>query len=317
MRLPRTSSSSRWSGVEFVTLPADKNGMAAGAIRRLPRVALIACAIGLVTAALGFAATSTLTAPSAPSAPAVAPAPQPLVVPDVRKQAYVFAKGSLEQGGFAWRVEGGVPGFAANTVVSQSPAPGTRVAPDGAPIVALRLARNGAYQQEGVPENASPYPGKPARPFAASAPAKKVVAAAPKPAAAKPMATKPAVTPKPATGPKPVATPEPKPAAVRKPAFEFPGAPPEPADEIRLSTRAKQLSAWIEKHPKRTPESVDHWLYQHSWIVTGARFGWADGADALRTLVAVDRRVQELWGVGATSERLATRALAEVEARSR
>ena len=153
--------------------------MAAGVIGRLPRVGLVVCAIGLVTAALGYAATSTLSAPATPAAAPVVE-PEPLVVPDVRKQAYVFAKGTLEQGGFAWQVKGSVPGFAANTVVSQSPAPGTRLAPDGAPIVVLRLARNGAYAQEGRPENASPYPGKRARPFGAPAPA----AATPKPAAA-------------------------------------------------------------------------------------------------------------------------------------
>ena len=54
-----------------------------------------------------------------------------------------------------------------------------------------------------------------------------------------------------------------------------------------------------------------------NWIVTGAQFGWNGGAEALRTLVAVDKRVQELWGIGASSERLAASALAEVERRSK
>jgi hypothetical protein len=283
--------------------------MAAGVIGRLPRVALIACAIGLATAALGFAANSTLSSPSTPVATPVAADPEPLVVPDVRKQAYVFAKGSLEQNGFAWRVDGSVPGFAANTVVSQYPAPGARVIADGAPIVVLRLTRNGAYAQEGVPENASPYPGKRARLVGAPEPAR----AAPKPAAV----PKPAAAPKPAAKPKPAAAPtKPKPAE-RKPAFQVAGAPAEPADEILLSTRAKRLAAWLEKHPKASDANLNHWLYQHNWIVTGARFGWADGAEALRTLVAVDQRVQQLWGIGASSEQVATQALAKVEARSR
>ena len=38
------------------------------------------------------------------------------LVPDVRDQAYVFAKTSLEEAGFAWRVTGGVQGYAANKV---------------------------------------------------------------------------------------------------------------------------------------------------------------------------------------------------------
>ncbi len=136
----------------------------------MPRAAAIACGVGLFTATITFAASSTLSAPTTPPATPVAAAPEPLVVPDVRKQAYVFAKGTLEQDGFAWRVEGGVAGFAANVVVSQSPAPGSRVVPDGAPIVVLRLSRNGGYKQEGMPENVSPYPGKVARLVGATKP---------------------------------------------------------------------------------------------------------------------------------------------------
>ena len=279
--------------------------MTAGVIGRLPRVGVIVCAIGLVTGTLAFAATSTLSTPNAPAVTPVAAEPEPLVVPDVRKQAYVFAKGSLEQGGFAWRVEGSVPGFAANVVVSQSPAPGARVIAVGAPIVVLRLSRNGSYKQEGVPENVSSYAGKPARIVGAVQPKPKparttAAASAPKPAKVEPKAKR-----------KPAAA-----AASRKPAFAVAGAPAEPLDEVLLSVRAKQLAAWVERHPRRSREAVDHWLYQHNWIVTGAGFGWANGAQALRTLIAVDERVQRLWGVGAESERIARRTLAEVKTRS-
>ena len=277
--------------------------MTAGVFGRLPRVGGIALAIVLVSGTLAFAASSTLSTPAAPVAAPAAAEPQPLVVPDVRKQAYVFAKGTLEQDGFAWRVEGSVPGYAANVVVSQSPAPGSRVVPDGAPIVVLHLSRNGSYEQMGVPEDVSPYAGKPAR---------LVGATAPKPAVEPAQATAAAAAPKPAAKP---ARPKPSPAA-RKPAFAVAGAPAEPLDEIRLDVRAKRLAAWLEKHPTRSRANVDHWLYQHTWIVTGASFGWADGAKALRTLVAVDDRVQELWGIGARSEQVARRALREVEARS-
>ena len=293
--------------------------MPAGVFGRLPRVGVIACAIALVTGTLAFAASSTLSTPQTPVATPVAAEPEPLVVPDVRKQAYVFAKGSLEQNGFAWRVEGAVPGFAANVVVSQSPRPGARVIADGAPIVVLHLSRNGSYAQEGLPESASPYAGKPARLVGSVAtkplkakPARATAAAAPKPAAAKPAATKPAVL-KPVAA-KPAAA---RPAATRKPAFTVAGAPPEPADEITLDARAKRLAAWVEKHPRRSLANVDHWLYQHNWIVTGAQFGWARGAAALRTLIALDARVQKLWGIGDQSGRVARNALAEVEERSR
>jgi hypothetical protein len=274
----------------------------------MPRAAAIACGVGLFMATVAYAASSTLSTPATPPATPVVVAPEPLVVPDVRKQAYVFAKGTLEQDGFAWRVEGGVPGFAANVVVSQSPAPGTRLIPDGAPTIVLRLSRNGAYKQEGVPENVSPYPGKAARLFGA--------------AKAKPQTAPPAAAVKPAPLAKPAAKPSVgKPSlgkpSVRKPAFAAAGALKEPTDEILLSTRAKRLAAWVEAHPQRSPANVNHWLYQHNWIVTGAGFGWSDGAQALRTLVAVDVRVQKLWGVGARSAEIARAALTEVEARSR
>ena len=43
--------------------------------------------------------------PAAPVAGEPAP-PEVLVVPDVRRQAYVFSKGMLQDAGFAWRVRG-------------------------------------------------------------------------------------------------------------------------------------------------------------------------------------------------------------------
>jgi hypothetical protein len=177
------------------------------------------------------------------------------------------------------------------------------VIPDGAPIVVLHLSRNGSYAQEGVPENVSPYAGKPARLVGSVARKPKA-----KPAQATPAAAKPA---------QPKAQPKAKPEAARKPAFTVAGAPAEPLDEILLSARAKQLAVWLERHPHRSAANVDHWLFQHNWIVTGARFGWAKGSEALRTLIAVDKRVQQLWGIGSQSERVARRALAEVEGRSR
>jgi hypothetical protein len=280
--------------------------MTADVFGRLPRVGAIATAFALVFGTLAFAASSTLSTPAAPAAAPAAAAPEPLVVPDVRKQAYVFAKGTLEQDGFAWRLTGSVPGFAANVVVAQSPAPGSRVIPDGAPVVVLQLSRNAAYKQEGMPENASPYAGKPAR-LVGSTSAKKTTrvqataaVSTPKSAPAKPVQAKPKAA-----------------ATARRPAFTVAGAPAEPLDEILLSARAKQLAAWVEKHPRRSRAGVDHWLYQHTWIVTGAQFGWSHGAEALRTLIAVDRRVQKLWGVGTQSELVARRALRDVRREDR
>lgn len=287
---------------------------------RLPRVVLIAGVVVLATATFTLASTSTVSAPPA-AEPAPAAAPAPLVVPDVRKQPYVFAKGTLEQAGFAWKVQGAVQGYAPNVVVAQTPAPGAKVVPDGSPIVVLTLARNGGYEEEGLPENVAPYAGKPARLVTAKAarPVARPAAAAPQPLNAPgPAKTKTKATPKPAAA-KPAKKPAPAPAtaAKRRPAFVVPGAPAEPQDEIALDERARQLASWLERNPKPSDAAVNHWLFQHNWIVTGAAYGWARGADALRTLIEVDRRVQQLWGIGGRSEQLARRTLAEVEARAR
>ncbi|MDQ2910321.1 MAG: hypothetical protein M3R39_04800, partial [Actinomycetota bacterium] len=112
---------------------------------------------------------------------------------------------------------------------------------------------------------------------------------------------------------KPVVKPKPKPAAQSKrpPAFSVPGAPKEPLDEITLPARALRLEAWLAKRPK-TSTNVQHWLYQHAWIVTGATFGWWHGAQALETLIRVDERVQRQWGIGSKSEAVARATLAKV-----
>jgi hypothetical protein len=68
--------------------------------------------------------------------------------------------------------------------------------------------------------------------------------------------------------------------------------------------------------PSRHPTAANqhHWLYQHAWIVTGARFGWWHGAAALRVLIGVDRRIESQWGIGYRSEAVARNALVAVEA---
>ncbi len=100
----------------------------------------------------------------------------------------------------------------------------------------------------------------------------------------------------------------------RPPAFHVLGAPREPLDEIPLPARARHLDAWLTAVRRPTAANQRHWLYQHAWIVTGAKFGWWHGAEALRALIRVDRRVESQWGIGYRSEAAARRALAAVEA---
>jgi hypothetical protein len=277
----------------------------------LPRLGLAALVVLLGTATITFAAetrSGTVNTPKAePTAASL------LLVPDVRKQAYVFAKSTLEESGFAWRVTGGVRGYSANLVSSQSPASGTRILDTGAPTISLTLSRNSGYGQEGAPEDASPYPGTEIR--LPGAPAKPKVVPKPKP--------KPAVKRKPKPKPKPVVKPKPKPATKpkakpqRPPAFLVPGAKPEPLDEIPLPARAAQLRSWLTRHPRPNDANVRHWLYQHAWIVTGAKLGWWRGAEALEALIAVDRQVRRQWGIGSKSERAARAALAHVRRKAK
>ena len=98
-------------------------------------------------------------APQRPTLVPVAASPKTLVVPQVTGQAYVFAKGILQDGGFAWRVSGPVRGYAGNTVADQQPAAGSVVVDTGAPTITLTLARNKGFAERGGPDNAAPYAG--------------------------------------------------------------------------------------------------------------------------------------------------------------
>jgi PASTA domain len=282
--------------------------------------------IGLVwlfaTATLTYAAGQKLTTPV--TAPGAVATPRPtLVVPDIRGQAFVFAKGILSDGGFGWRVNGSVHGYATNIVASQQPAPGTRVEDTGAPTLTLTMKR-GTYAQDGTPENTSPY----ARtsivlPKSPSAAAKKVTPRTVRTARTKVGAKSAAKRVHAAAKPKrkvakhKVHKQKGHLARSRPPAFVVPGAPREPLDEIPLTVRAQRLSAWLTPSRGATASNQRYWLYQHAWIVEGAKFGWSHGAAALRLLIDVDRRVEAHWGLGHQSESVARRALAAVEARAK
>jgi hypothetical protein len=266
---------------------------------RLPRLAVVGVVLMLASATLAVGAAKRMAA-----VPKGAPAPVPVatvVVPDVTGQAFVFAKGTLEDTGLAWKVIGSVHGYAANKVLTQTPVAGTKLKDTGAPTITLKLERT-SYAEEGEPEDVSPYFGTSIVPIGLP---KTTPAAAPKPAA---------VAPKPPA--KAAAAPETAAAATRAPDFEVAGAPKEPQKEMPLPQRAHLLAEWISAHAK-TRANVRHFLYQHSWIVTGAKFGWWHGAAALEELIAADRLAQQRWGIGRKSEVVARAALAGVEARSK
>jgi hypothetical protein len=280
----------------------------------------------LGTGTLTYAAGQQLTTkPKAPNAPVATPRPT-LVVPDVRGQAFVFAKGILEDSGFGWRVSGGVQGYATNVVATQQPVPGTRVQDTGAPMLKLTL-RHGTYGQDGQPEDTAPYSGTSVvLEKTAAAAAKKPAAAVKKPGAAvkKTIVGKAVAKRAVKRARRAAAKPRRKlvprkhvSAQARRAAFTLPGAPKEPLDEIPLPQRADRLARWIDSRPQRTTGNVQHWLYQHAWIVTGAGFGWSHGDNALVKLIAVDRQVERMWGLGYRSEAVARATLAEVRRRER
>ena len=298
--------------------------MAARLTALLPRL------VALTVIWLLGAATYTLAADTVPTAKhdkkaEAASKPHVLTVPDVRKKAYVFAKGILQDAGFAWRVEGSVKGFAANTVTVQRPAPGTKVIDNGAPLVVLSLSKNTTYGESGLPENSAPYKGT--RVVLVSDWARDQIPTTSETTettsttgATTTTETAPTTTEPPATTTEPAGTttePEQTEDKTRKPDFEVPGAPVEPAAEMPLPERAHALQRRLAGPSKPSQHLINFWLYQHSWIVTGARFGWHDGAEALRILIKVDQSLERRFGFGAKSEVVARRALEYVEAQAK
>ena len=273
----------------------------------------------LATGTLTYAAGRQL-ATKAPKAQTAAVTPRPtLVVPDVRGQAFVFAKGILEDSGFGWRVTGGVQGYATNVVATQQPVPGTRVQDTGAPMLKLTL-RRGTYGQDGHPQDTAPYSGTSVVLEKGAATAAKKPAAAEKKTIVRKAVAKRAVKRARRAAAKPkrkVVQRKHVSARARRAAFTLPGAPKEPLDEIPLPQRADRLARWIDSRPQRTSTNVQHWLYQHAWIVTGAGFGWWRGDHALVKLIAVDRQVERIWGMGYRSESVARGTLAQVRRRER
>jgi PASTA domain-containing protein len=119
----------------------------------LPAAVLVA----LTMAAITYAAGQRLAVTPSPTGTQAQTTVLTLVVPDVRRESFVFAKGQLQDGGFAWRVTGRVQGYPANTVVSQSPPPGTKLVDTGAPLITLVLEQNKQYAPQGEPQDTSPY----------------------------------------------------------------------------------------------------------------------------------------------------------------
>ncbi|HEY5161354.1 MAG TPA: PASTA domain-containing protein [Gaiellaceae bacterium] len=266
---------------------------------------IVLCA--LVSMALAFLFTrSNSTAESKRKAKVTAPPNK--VVPGVVGQLYVFAESTLQEHGFGWKVVGPVKGWAGVTIASQDPISGTAVVDTGAPLVTLHLAKPKGYVTQGTPENSSPYASTEILLPAGSTTTGKSTTSAQTTTTITLSTTTPTTTSNSTTSTKTESS------QARPPAFTISGAKAEPLDEIPLPERAKNLSAWLETHRVASAANERYWLFQHAWIVYGAKFGWWHGAQALETLIAVDKRVEQLWGVGVKSEAEARAALDFVHA---
>ena len=196
---------------------------------------------------------------------------------------------------------------------------------NGAPVVVLSLSRNTAYGESGLPENTAPYKGTrivlvsdwardQTDTGAATTETAPATTTAPTTTEGPDTTTEPSGTTTEPSGTTTEQQPEQK---TRKPDFEVPGAPVEPADEMPLPARARALERRLAGPGELSQHLINFWLYQHSWIVTGARFGWHDGAEALRILIKIDQSLERRFGFGAKSEVVARRALAYVEAQAK
>jgi hypothetical protein len=244
-------------------------------------------------------------------------APPNKEVPGVIGQLYVFAESTLQEHGFGWKVVGSVKGWAGVTVASQDPVAGTIVVDTGAPLVTLHLAKPKGYVIRGTPENSSPFAGTEILlPEAATGTGQSTTSTQATTTTAGSTTTSPHTTTTNTTGSTATtnSTTSTKPSQARPPAFKIAGAKPEPLDEISLPQRAKNLGTWLDTHGVASPANERYWLFQHAWIVTGAKFGWWHGAQALETLIAVDKRIEKLWGIGSKSEAEARAALVFVRA---
>lgn len=336
-------------GLNSVSRSADSPGMPRRSTPLLLRLVVLTLVWVFATTSITLASDDgTATEPTPTAPPATGDEVETatvLVVPDVRRQTYVFAKGFLEDAGFGWHVNGAVKGYASNRVVWQNPAPGTLVENTGAPVILVRLEKQKGYPERGIPENDAPYGstelvlvkgeaggGASAPPAAEddqapTPPASPTPPAAPQPASpapasatpagddpAKPAAAKVSKAKKSAKVQAALAKPAAKPAR-RTPDFVVAGAPAEPADEMPLPQRARNLAAKMAAAQGPSQSLMRYFVYQHNWVVYGARFGWQDGEAALRILVELDQTLERRWNVAHESEQSARAALAFVASR--
>jgi hypothetical protein len=140
--------------------PRPRRRLAPAVLTASALLVVIATAAGAVAPAETVRQIVPLESAAAPAVdpPSTVPPERVLVVPPLCQQPYVFAKGLLEESGFAWQVRGPVRGYAANLVAAQQPPAGTVVVDTGAPVISVELRQNPGVAARGTPDDAAPYP---------------------------------------------------------------------------------------------------------------------------------------------------------------
>ena len=230
---------------------ADRRGMTAGVIGRLPRVGVIVCAIGLVTGTLAFAASSTLSTPRGTGGDAR------------RRQARAARRARRPQAGLRLReglARAGRLRLAGRGLRARLRRERRRLAVARAghagdrrrrsdrrpPPEPERLLRAGGRPRERLPVRRQ---ARPARRLGAAEAARPPRRRPPPDDEARDDGAEGEAAPKAKATPK--AKPA-KPPARASPPSTSPALRPSRSTRSSLSARAKQLAAWVEKHPHRT-----------------------------------------------------------------
>ena len=255
-----------------------------------------------------------------PPAPVAVEAEKPdvLVVPDVRRQAYVFAKGILQDAGFAWRVQRRrgrlrrqhgrrADAGARRPRDRQRRAGGRRSGWRAARSTPSAASRRTSRRSQGRRSSSSrtgrpsrrrmrrPSPRPPSRPLL-----RRRRRLRPRPRRPRPPA--PATTEPTTTAPAPAAPPAQDP-AYRKPDFTVSGAPGEPTAEMPLPARATRArGAGRQAEEALRPGSSTSGSTSTPGSSPAPASAGRTGTSPCRRSSSVDRSLQTRFGFGAKSE---------------
>ena len=237
------------------------------------------------------------------------PTPEILVVPDVRRQAYVFAKGILQDAGFAWKVEGSVRRLRRQH--RRRPGPGARHPRRRQRRADRRVTLKPAARthERGVPENSLRTAARQSCCLSDGRPRRRPRPPRPRPPRRRKRRRRPphrgrAPQPPPPAAPQPQAEEN---GATASPTSSFPVLPKSPPTRSRCRSapsapgaRRGRVASPAEEfvEPLALPARVD----RHRRPASAGRTATRRSASSSGSTAAARR-----WGFGARSERVARR----------